>query len=96
MKIELPILLIVFSLTLGYSQNLTVPELTNHDPKAGLRVKVIPKAYEGTNIYYSLYLPENYKQGNKYPVIVEYTGTKWEPSGPTGKVKASKKRKLVI
>ena len=87
MKVGLTALLLIISLTLAYAQNLTVPEITNHEPKAGLRVKVVPEAYEGTDVYYSLYLPENYKQGNKYPVIVEYTGNEWKPSGSTGEVK---------
>lgn len=87
MKAGLTALLLIISLTLAYAQNLTVPEITNHEPKAGLRVKVVPEAYEGTDVYYSLYLPENYKQGNKYPVIVEYTGNEWKPSGSTGEVK---------
>lgn len=87
MKVGLTTLLLIISLTLAYAQNLTVPEITDHGPKAGLRVKVVPEAYEGTDVYYSLYLPENYKQGNKYPVIVEYTGNEWKPSGSTGEVK---------
>lgn len=72
---------------MGYSQNSTVPQMKNYKPKAGLRVKVVPEAYKNTNIYYSLYLPESYKSGNKYPVIVEYTGNKWSPTGSTGEVK---------
>ena len=87
MKIGLTILPLILSLTLGYSQHLTVPEIKNHAPKAGLRVKVIPEAFEGTDIYYSMYLPESYKPGNRYPVIVEYTGNEWSPSGSTGEVK---------
>ncbi len=87
MKVGLTTLLLIISLTLAYAQNLTVPEITDHGPKAGLRVRVVPEAYEGTDVYYSLYLPENYKQGNKYPVIVEYTGNEWKPSGSTGEVK---------
>ncbi len=86
MKTKLIILLHIVSLSLGYAQNINVPVLTNHKPAAGQRVKVIPETYKGTDIYYSLYLPENYEQGNKYPVIIEYTGNEWKPSGSTGRV----------
>ena len=61
--------------------------MTNHAPNAGLRVKVVPIEYKNTDVYYSLYLPKNYKKGNKYPVIVEYTGNEWKTAGSTGQVK---------
>ncbi len=87
MNIRLTIVLLVVNLTLVYSQNLTVPEIIDSAPKAGLRVKVIPEEYKDTDIYYSLYLPENYKKGSTYPVVVEYTGNEWKPAGSTGLVK---------
>lgn len=87
MKFSLTLLILIFSLTLGKAQSMIVPEMTNNKPKAGLRVKVVPEEYEGTGVYYSLYLPEAYKVGKKYPVIVEYTGNEWKTSGSTGEVK---------
>ena len=69
------------------SQELIVPEMMDELPSAGKRVKVIPIEYEGTDVYYSLYLPENFNSKKKYPVIVEYTGNYWPPSGSTGEVK---------
>lgn len=69
------------------AQYLKVPQISNQKPKAGVRVKVVPKAYKNTGLYYSLYLPENYIPNKKYPVIVEYTGNKHAPTGSTGKVK---------
>ncbi|PWJ54078.1 carboxypeptidase family protein [Dyadobacter jejuensis] len=87
MKRGLIILVLVISQTIGYSQYLSVPVMSDHKPEAGSRVKVIPEDYQKTEVYYSLYLPENYKPGNTYPVIVEYTGNEWPPSGSTGEVK---------
>jgi hypothetical protein len=87
MKTGLTILLVIMSLPLVYAQRWTVPEMTTHKPEAGRRVKVIPEAYRDTDVYYSLYLPENYEPGKKYPVIVEYTGNRWAPGGSTGEVK---------
>ena len=87
MKGKLILLFQILCYTLTYSQGMTVPVMINQEPKPGLRVKVVPENFKGTDIYYSLYLPENYKQGKKYPVIVEYTGNKWPPTGSTGEVK---------
>ncbi len=56
-------------------------------PAAGLRVKVVPQAYENTDIYYSLYLPDAWQADGKYPLIVEYTGNYHPPTGSTGEVK---------
>ena len=53
---------------------LKVPELTEEQPAAGKRVKQTLAEYEGTNVYHTLYLPENWEKGKKYPVIVEYPG----------------------
>lgn len=53
----------------------------------GRRVKVVPPAYRGTDVYYSLYLPENYPARQPHPVIVEYTGNYHPPSNCTGEVK---------
>lgn len=64
-----------------------VPEMVEHDPAAGKRVKVVPKEYSGTEVYYSLYLPDAYKPGGRYPVVVEYTGNYFPRSGSTGQVK---------
>lgn len=57
------------------------------EPRAGQRTKIIPPEYAGSDVYYSLYLPEQHESGSRYPVIVEYTGNYWPPSGSSGKVK---------
>jgi hypothetical protein len=46
---------------------------------------VTPPEYEGTEVFYTLYLPENHVSGGSYPVIVEYTGNQWRPGGSTGR-----------
>lgn len=53
---------------------LKVPELTEEQPAAGKRVKQTLAEYEDTHVYHTLYLPENWEKGKKYPVIVEYPG----------------------
>jgi hypothetical protein len=64
-----------------------VPEIVEQPPAAGKRVKVIPKEYAGTDVYYSLYLPEGYRPDGRYPVVVEYTGNYFPRSGSSGQVK---------
>jgi hypothetical protein len=46
-------------------------------------VKIVLGEYEGTNIYHALYLPTDWKKGENYPVIVEYSGNKWKDSQGT-------------
>lgn len=82
-----PSFLLFFCFNIGYAQYLRVPKMVDEKPRSGFRVKLTTKEYEGTDVYYSLYLPENYKKGRKYPVIVEYTGNKWSPGASTGEVK---------
>ena len=48
--------------------DLTVPDLTEGEPQAGVRVRV------GAGIYHILYLPTGWRPGSTYPVIVEYAG----------------------
>lgn len=51
---------------------LTVPELTVGEPKAGLRVKQTIPGWENTKVHHIIYLPIDWKPGNKYPTIVEF------------------------
>jgi hypothetical protein len=48
--------------------DLSVPALINGPPRAGARVRV------GGKLYHALYLPADWRRGNKYPVIIEYPG----------------------
>jgi hypothetical protein len=65
---------------------LTVPVARDEAPAAGRRAKVTPPEYAGTEVFYTLYLPENYTPGGNYPVITEYTGNQWKPGNSTGRV----------
>ena len=67
--------------------DLSVPEMKDQPPAAGLRVRVTPPEYSGTAVHHSLYLPVDWVAGKKYPVLVEYTGNYYPESGSTGQVK---------
>ncbi len=54
--------------------DLMVPQVTDGQPAAGLRVRQIHPDYEGWDLCHVLYLPPEWKAGGKYPVIVEYPG----------------------
>jgi hypothetical protein len=54
--------------------DLTVPEVTDEPPAAGKRVRQVNPGYETWNLSHVLYLPPDWKPGNKYPVLVEYPG----------------------
>ena len=48
--------------------------LSEGKPAAGRRVRQVRAEWAKTNIYHSLYLPCDWKPGQRYPVIVEYAG----------------------
>jgi len=54
--------------------DLYTPRMQVAQPEAGLRVRVVAPAYVDTDIHHSLYLPYDWEQGGKYPVLVEYAG----------------------
>jgi len=54
-----------------------VPPMEEGTPRAGHFVKVIAPEYQGTQVYHAVYLPIDWKKGEKYPVIVEYAGNSW-------------------
>jgi hypothetical protein len=56
------------------ASDLDVPKVTDGEPAAGKRVRVVREAFAGTELYHSLYLPINWEKGKQYPVIVEYAG----------------------
>jgi hypothetical protein len=66
--------------------DLISPKMTDEVPAAGRRVRQVPSEYEGTLVHHALYLPIDWKAGGKYPVIVEYTGNKWDLCNSSGKV----------
>ena len=63
--------------------DLSKPPVTNDTPAPGKRVRQVNKEYEGSGVYHVLYLPTDWKEGKKYPVIVEYAGNKWKTSPGT-------------
>jgi len=54
--------------------DLTPPAMATGDPAPGLRVRQTAPEYEGTDVHHSLYLPTDWREGERYPVIVEYAG----------------------
>lgn len=68
-------------------KDLVTPVMTNGPPTAGKRVRQVSPEYAGTDVYHSLYLPEDWKPKGKFPVIVEYTGNKFPPGKGSGEVK---------
>lgn len=54
--------------------DLEVPALVEGVPAAGKRVRMTTSKYKDTEVHHSLYLPTDWKAGEKYPVIVEYAG----------------------
>lgn len=68
-------------------EKLVIPKLSGGEPAAGKRVCLTPPEYAGTEVYHTLYLPENWKpDSDPFPVIFEYTGNFFPPSGSTGEV----------
>lgn len=66
---------------------LEMPPLSGGEPEAGKRVKVTPPEYEGTEVFHTLYLPQEWKEdGERMPIIFEYTGNYFPVSGSTGEV----------
>ncbi len=66
---------------------LQIPELSEGEPAAGKRVNIIVPEYLGTEVFHMLYLPKNWrKEGEKLPIIFEYTGNYFPKSGSTGEV----------
>ena len=53
---------------------LTVPEVMEQQPAAGLRVWQKLDAYRDWSVAHALYLPTDWQAGKKYPVIFEYPG----------------------
>ena len=71
----------------GKPFDLETPAMTGAPPGPGLRVRQVALEYSGTEVYHALYLPEDWKPGGKFPLIVEYTGNRFPVGGSTGEVK---------
>jgi hypothetical protein len=69
-------------------ETLSIPALSLSDPAAGKRVNVTASEYAGTQVYHTLYLPDEWsRDGERLPIIFEYTGNYFPKSGSTGEVK---------
>lgn len=55
-------------------QDLTPPPMTREQPAPGKRVRQTAEKYAASDIYHTLYLPTNWRDDDKYPVIIEYSG----------------------
>lgn len=44
----------------------------------GCLISVTEPEYEGTKVHHLLYLPSNYDSSKRTPIIVEYTGNRWD------------------
>lgn len=53
-------------------ERVLIPEVSNDKPSAGERVRY--KLSEDSDIYGVLYLPEDWRKGSSYPMIVEFPG----------------------
>jgi hypothetical protein len=69
--------------------DLVTPEMTDDAPAPGRRVRQVAPECEGTDVYHFVYLPTDWREGETYPVIVEYTGNLFLACGSTGEVKGA-------
>lgn len=63
--------------------DLITPQASNESPAPGKRVRQVNEDYEGSSVYHLLYLPTDWEEGKKYPVIVEYAGNEFRTSPGT-------------
>jgi hypothetical protein len=54
--------------------DLEVVPTTTGEPAPGRRVRQTEPEFAGTDVHHTLYLPNDWKPGRRYPVIVEYAG----------------------
>lgn len=57
-----------------WRQDLHTPAVTDDAPAAGKRVRIQLPMFADKPLYHALYLPTDWKPGEKYPVIFEYPG----------------------
>ena len=76
-----------FAIAAEGARDLVTPAMTDELPAAGRRVRQVAREYIGTQVYHSLYLPQGWKAGGRYPVLVEYTGNRFPPGKGSGEVK---------
>ena len=68
-------------------EKLALPVLLDGPPTIGKRVKLTAPEYVGTEVFHTLFLPQDWTpDGPALPIIFEYTGNYFPTSGSTGKV----------
>ncbi len=77
----LPLLaVLMLQWAIANGDELEVPPVTAGEPAAGVRVRQVLDSFRETQIHHVLYLPTDWKAGEKYPVIVEYAGNRYQSS----------------
>lgn len=56
------------------ASDLRVPAITKGDPGPGKRVKAVTNEWRQTDVHHLLYLPNDWRSGRSYPVLVEFPG----------------------
>ncbi len=54
--------------------DLVVPNMVKHQPAPGQRVRRSMPGWNSEKVYHSLFLPNKWTRGSKWPIIVEYSG----------------------
>jgi hypothetical protein len=52
----------------------SVPSAISAEPSAGVRVLATTDGWQQTSVFHTLYLPTNWNEANKFPVLVEFAG----------------------
>lgn len=64
----------------GKDAELETPAVVEGKPAPGVRVRQVDAGFADTEVHHLLYLPRDWVDGRKYPVIVEYSGNRWRDS----------------
>ena len=56
------------------ASDLRVPAITKGDPGPGRRVRAVTNEWRQTDVHHLLYLPNDWRSGRSYPVLVEFPG----------------------
>lgn len=63
--------------------DLQVPAVTTGEPSPGRRVKNVLETYRGSEVHHLVYLPTDWSDSRRFPVIVEYAGNQYRSSRGT-------------
>jgi len=56
------------------AKDLHTPPMVAEPPAAGRRVRAVTRGFEATEVHHALYLPEDWRPGATWPVLVEFPG----------------------